>query len=183
MKTLTIGAAIASMLAFTGAVQASLVSLGDGTVMDTASNLIWLQDWNVNGAQDRATQDAWAQNLAFAGSSDWVLPSMLDFVTLFAGVGDLTNPSLPFIHVQGIYWSSIEVVPGGLAESFGPARGLLGLSFESFAIAAVAVHPGAAPNSIPEPRTLALVALVALGAATVARRRRPTWSQGAAKPR
>ena len=38
-----------AMVALTGAAQAALVSLGDGTVKDTNTNLIWLQDWTVNG--------------------------------------------------------------------------------------------------------------------------------------
>ena len=49
MKTLKTIAAAAAMVALTGTAQASLVSLGDGTVKDTNTNLIWLQNWNVNG--------------------------------------------------------------------------------------------------------------------------------------
>ena len=48
--------AAAALLALTGAAQAALVNLGDGTVKDTNTNLIWLQDWNVNGQQNWAAQ-------------------------------------------------------------------------------------------------------------------------------
>lgn len=171
LKSLKTWATCAGIAAIMGSAQASLVSLGDGTVKDTVTNLIWLQNWNVNGAQDWATQNAWAQNLVFAGSSDWVLPSTLDYVTLFADVGDLTNPALPFTQVQAnFYWTATEVVPGGLAESFGPARGLLGISFEAFLLRVVAVHPDVVTATVPAPPTLALV-MVALGAALVVRKR------------
>jgi hypothetical protein len=169
-KTMRIWTTLAGMLVVAGATQASLVNLGDGTVRDTVTNLIWLQDWNVNGAQEWATQDAWARNLAFAGSSDWVLPTNLDYVTLFAEFGDLTDPSLPFAGVQrDTYWSRTEVVPGGLAETFGPVRGLVGDTFESFRLYAVAVRPGDAVVAVPSPSTWTLV-LLALGAAVSARK-------------
>ena len=58
MKTVKTWAAVADMVALTGAAQASLVSLGDGTVKDTTTNLIWLQNWNVNGPQNWVAQKA-----------------------------------------------------------------------------------------------------------------------------
>lgn len=60
--------AAAAMVALAGTAQATLVNLGNGTVKDTATNLIWLRDWNVNGQQNWSTQKAWADNLSFAGS-------------------------------------------------------------------------------------------------------------------
>ena len=92
MKTLKTWAAAAALLALTGAAQAALVSLGDGTVKDTNTNLIWLQDWNVNGRQNWATQNAWAETGldGFAGSNDWHLPSLQQYTDLFGEYGDLT---------------------------------------------------------------------------------------------
>lgn len=57
--------------------------------------------------------------------------------------------------------------------SFGADNGYQGLSDKDFAWDAVAVHPGDV-TAVSEPQTLAL-ALLALGATVVARRRRPTW--------
>ena len=57
-------------------VQATLIGLANGWVTDDATNLIWLQDWDVNGSQKWSTQKAWAENLSFAGSDAWVLPSI-----------------------------------------------------------------------------------------------------------
>ena len=49
VKALKTWVAAAAIVALSGAAQAALVSLGDGTVKDTNTNLIWLQDWNLNG--------------------------------------------------------------------------------------------------------------------------------------
>jgi hypothetical protein len=97
-KLLPCAAAVA-LVTLSGTAQASLISQGNGTVLDTATNLIWLQDWNVNGQQDWATQEAWAEHLTFAGSSDWVLPSISDYDTLFSEVGNLNLVS-QFTNVQ-----------------------------------------------------------------------------------
>ena len=98
------------MLALAGASQAELVNVGDGTVKDTTANLIWLQDWNVNGLANWATQKAWAENLNFAGSSDWVLPGIGKYFALFSAYGDLGSPSQPFVDVKFkfFYWSGTE---------------------------------------------------------------------------
>lgn len=47
--------------------EAALVSLSNGTVKDTNTDLIWLQDWNVNDFGSWGTQKAWAEGLDFAG--------------------------------------------------------------------------------------------------------------------
>lgn len=70
MKNLKTCVAAAAMVALSGTAQAELVSLGDGTVKDTNTNLIWLQNWNVNGPKDWGTQKAWAEGLDFADSTD-----------------------------------------------------------------------------------------------------------------
>lgn len=66
MFTLKNWAAAAAMVAVAGTAQATLVNLGNGTVKDDVTNLIWLQNWNVNGMQTLATQKSWAENLDFA---------------------------------------------------------------------------------------------------------------------
>ena len=162
--------AAAAMVTLAGTAQATLVNLGNGTVKDTATNLIWLQNWNVNGQQDWSTQKAWADNLSFAGSDAWVLPSIGQYTTLFAEVGNQTLVP-QFTNVQpDFYWSGTEFSPG-FAWFFYPVIGGQSAANETSRFFAVAVRPGDVTASVPEPQTLAL-ALLALGATVVARRRR-----------
>lgn len=160
------------MVALTCTAQAALVSQGDGTVKDTNTNLIWLQDWNVNGEQNWVTQKAWAETTldGFAGSNDWVLPSISEYA-LFRAYGDLTSNLLPFVNVYARYWSGTESVPGIDAWAFSPGFGFQSSGSMDVPLYAVAVRPGDVTASVPEPQTLVLV-LLALGATVVARRRR-----------
>jgi len=172
MKLLKSLAAAAAMVALTGAAQAALVSLGDGTVRDTNTNLIWLEDWNLNGRANWATQNNWAETLSFANSNDWRLPEISEYLALFTAYLDLTQVTA-FTNVQPDgYWSGTEFTPGFNAWVFLPVfRGEF-VDFQFSQLFAVAVRPGNVAASVPEPQTLAL-ALLALGAMVVARRRRP----------
>ena len=176
MKFTKSWAAAAAMVALTGAAQAALVSQGNGTVLDANTNLIWLQDWEVNGRQNWATQKAWAETTldGFAGSNDWRLPGITEYANLFTAYGDLTSHTLPFVDVQlGRYWSGTEIAPGIGGWIFFPDIGFQSVDFENRRFFAVAVRPGDVTAPVPEPQTLAL-ALLALGATVVAQRRRPT---------
>lgn len=42
---------------------------------DTVLNITWLRNWNVNGAQDWATQVAWASGLTVGTFAGWRLPA------------------------------------------------------------------------------------------------------------
>ncbi len=77
-----------------------------------------------------------------------------------------------FSNVQSVdYWSGTEYAPDpNRAWNFRAFGGNQGLDFH-FPMFAVAVRPGDVTASVPEPNTLAL-ALLALGATAVARRRR-----------
>jgi hypothetical protein len=79
-----------------------------------------------------------------------------------------------FSNVQSdIYWSGTEYAPGpDVAWGFFTVVGFQGDFGKDVALYAVAVRPGDVAASVPEPQTLAL-ALLALGATVVARRRRP----------
>ena len=71
------------------------------------------------------------------------------------------------------YWSGTENAPRPLnAWNFGTFYGGQISAGKVNALYAVAVRPGDATAAVPEPQTLAL-ALLALGATVVARRRRP----------
>lgn len=180
MKILKFWAAAAAMLALTTASQATpmpLVDVGDGTVYDPNQHLIWLKDWNSNGSKDWATQKTWAEGLVFAGSSDWHLPSIDQYIDLSLDyVGALDTPSLFFFRdVQsGNYWSDTEQVPAisGLAWYFHTPNNQTNLASKGEELYAVAVRSGDVTVTVREPQTLVLV-LLALGATTVARRRRP----------
>ena len=79
-----------------------------------------------------------------------------------------------FRNVQsGGYWSGTEYAQNpNVAWGFGTLGGFQIGDDKSSALYAVAVRPGDAGSSVPEPQTLAL-ALLALGATVVVRKRRP----------
>lgn len=174
MKFTKSWAAAAAMVALTGTAQAALVSLGDGTVKDTNTNLIWLQDWNVIGLNIWNEQKNWADNLTFAGNSDWALPSIGEYAALVGAYGNLTQVA-EFTKLQSsFYWSGTESPSGpGYRWSFRPNDGGQVSATTDFRYYAVAVRPGDVATFVPEPSALAL-ALLALGATVVARRRRPS---------
>ena len=75
---------------------------------------------------------------------------------------------------SSVYWSGTEYAPNrDGAWLFGTGLGIQYRDLKSIALYAVAVRPGDVAAPVPEPQTLAL-ALLALGATVVARRRRPT---------
>lgn len=170
MKTLKTWAVAAVIATLTGAAQAALVSLGDGTVKDTNTNLIWLQDWNVNGEKNAGAQNAWAEGLNFAGSDAWDLPDISEYRALVTAYGDLRQLNV-FTNVQtGGYWSDTVFSPTNnywhsTADFILRNTGTQNLRF------AVAVRAADATAALPEPQSLAL-ALLALGAAVAVRRKR-----------
>ena len=170
LKQLWAVAAAGVLLAAPGA-QAALVSLGDGTVKDTNTNLIWLQNWNVTGLQDWNTQKAWAETTldGFAGSSDWRLPEISEYAALFTAYGNL-GAVANFTNVQFYGYSSGTDIAGG-SWVFNPVVGVQFGANHVTPLYAVAVRPGDVTSSVPEPQSLAL-ALLALGATAVARRKR-----------
>lgn len=53
---------------------AALVDNGDGTITDTDTNLMWLQNANANDIMNWSGANTWAASLDYAGYSDWRLP-------------------------------------------------------------------------------------------------------------
>jgi hypothetical protein len=169
MKTL---AASAVSLALCGAAQAALIPLGNGTVLDDATNLIWLEDWNLNGQKSRKDQMDWADALDFAGSQDWALPTRDQYLTLFSA----WPTQSAFTKVQsGYYWSRTPV--GFQDDYFAVDTVDLGPNnYPSSRLwSAVAVRAATAAVPVPEPQALALTA-VALAALGLVRRRALTAS-------
>lgn len=152
---------------------ASFVSQGDGTVLDTATNLLWLQDWSSTGRGDWNTQVSWAENLTFAGSSDWKLPTNSQYTDLSADsaatdlAGFIANTG--FTNGRGgYYWSSTAYSGYPLrAMTFAPPWYF---SFndqndpQSFAVA-VRQADVVAPVPLPAAAWLMLSGVGALGAA------------------
>jgi hypothetical protein len=99
------------------------VNNGNGTITDTRTGLIWLQDGNCGGTQTWAAAGTWANGLASSacGLSDgstagqWRLPTVKELQSLL----DYTqwNPALPAGHPftnvpNNWYWTSTDYAPG-----------------------------------------------------------------------
>ena len=127
-KFLTTAAVLAFSLS-TGA-QASLTSSGPLTVFDSGQNLTWTKDANlaktrsddVDGKMNWATAVDWADNLEYAGYTDWVLPTIDQLTTQFStNLGEASGSSITashndsynlFTNVQSyVYWSGSEYAP------------------------------------------------------------------------
>ncbi len=158
---------------------------------NTTLDVTILNDWNIGRGFWSATAAAGsAQALAAsAGAAQthftgWFLPTgdggsvagaLNQYLSIWSDVGSsLTGLKAQFDGVQpSAYWSGTEYAPDPSSAwyffaSFGGQNGV----GEVNALYAVAVRPGDVTASVPEPQTLALV-LMALGAAVVARKRRP----------
>ena len=166
MKTRSTWAVAAAALCLAGSAQAALVTLGDGSVLDTETRLVWLEDWGLRSFQSWATQTSWAENLTVAGSSDWHLPTIEQYATLYAGLerDGLTPPSRFADVLPSAYWSSTDdpLSPTG-AFWFFADTGLQVSASKDFGGYATAVR---IYSPIPEPSSFALTALGLLAAGT-----------------
>lgn len=179
MKLRKSAAAIVALGVVAGAAQASLVKLGDGTVEDTATNLIWLYDWDTIGSNRWTAQKAWAENLNFAGSDAWKLPELDQYQALWADAGGtIAGLEANFSAQHGYpgYWSNTDYTPAGAGRHwyFGfssVAAPFVGEAAEDIPFDAVAVRAADVTAAVPEPQSLALV-LLALGAGAAVRRSR-----------
>jgi hypothetical protein len=176
MKTLNTLVAAAALLGSMGASRAELIDLGDGTVRDTLSNLIWLQNWTVNGQKNWETQKAWAETAldGFAGSTDWRLPDINEARNL-VDTYDLNyfGNRTPFYILGGPIWSSTEYVDsraGAFAWFFYATGGSDLARQSSNAFWAVAVR-NADVSAVPEPKTYAMLILGISALVAMARRR------------
>ena len=164
-KFLTTAAVLAFSLS-TGA-QASLTSSGPLTVFDSAQSLTWTKDANLNGAMDWTTAVAWANNLDYAGYTDWVLPTSTQLTNQFStNLGQAQDSSIADSHnanynlfskVQSdMYWSGSEYAPyPDVAWTFNTGTGYQDGSNKGLQFYAWAVRPGdvaaSAPTAVPLP--------------------------------
>ena len=158
---------------------------------NTTLNVTILNDWNIGIGFWSATAAAGsAQALAeSAGDAQtdftgWFLPTgnggsvpgaLNQYRSIWNDVGSsLAGLQARFDGVQSnIYWSGTAYAPNpDRAWFFRTTDGLQSDFIKNGALYAAAVRPGDVAARVPEPQTLAL-ALLALGATVVARRRRP----------
>ena len=157
---------------------------------NTTLDVTILNDWNIGrgfwsataaaGSAQALAASAGAAQTAFTG---WLLPTgdrdsvagaLNQYLSIWSDVGSsLVDLQAQFDDVQAFfYWSGTEYAPVPVsAWLFSTTGGSQNLGVKSTALYAVAVRPGDVTASVPEPQTLAL-ALLALGATVVARRRR-----------
>ena len=99
------------------------VNNGNGTITDTRTGLIWLQNANCTGTQTWANAGTWAAELANGNCSltdgstagQWRLPTVKELQDLIDY--SRSNPALPaghpFTNVENnFYWTSTDYAPG-----------------------------------------------------------------------
>lgn len=157
---------------------------------NTTLDITILNDWNIGtgfwsstaaaGSAQALAESAGDAQTDFTG---WFLPTgdggsvagaLNQYRSIWSDVGSsLVGLQAQFDGVQSFgYWSGTEYAPfPGTAWNFYTGDGGQGPGSKLNTLYAVAVRPGDVTASVPEPQTLAL-ALLALGATVVARRRR-----------
>jgi hypothetical protein len=156
---------------------------------NTTLDITILNDWDIGtgfwsataaaGSAQALAESAGAAQTDFTG---WFLPTgdgdavagaLNQYLSIWNDVGgSLAGLQAQFDGVQSFYWSGTEYAQDtSRAWDFLTLDGFQGLFDKPSAQYAVAVRPGDVAASVPEPQTLAL-ALLALGATVVARRRR-----------
>ena len=133
--------------------QASLTSSGPLTVFDSGQNLTWTKDANLNGQMDWITAVMWANNLDYAGYTDWVLPTITQLTNQFStNLGEAAGSSIAdshnanynlFTNVSYGYWSGSEYAPNpGSAWVFNTGTGYQLNGIKYGLLYAWAVRPG-----------------------------------------
>jgi hypothetical protein len=162
-------------MGFTGTSHASLTSSGTLTVYDSLQDITWTKDANLSGITSWDTAVAWANNLDYAGYTDWVLPTIDQLITQFStNLGEARDSSIAdshnanynlFTNVQSYhYWSGSEYAPypDSPAWLFDTRNGVAGLNFKGAQYYAWAVRPGDV-SAVPVPGAIWLFGSALLG--------------------
>jgi hypothetical protein len=99
LKKLALGAALGCL---SGMANASFIDMGDGTIRDTSTNLLWLKDWALSGTGNWVQQNEWASQ-DFASSTGWRLPTVAEYSGIYTPTILTTSP---WINVGETYWAS-----------------------------------------------------------------------------
>jgi len=152
-----------AFLLVAGAGHAELIDRGNGTIYDSTQDITWLKDWNLNGAKTFSEQLSWAENLTFAGGSDWTLPTISQYLNISPDAVHGKKLGSPFTNVVlSEYFSTTEVAPGSINVWTFSTNGVFAVKYlKGQRLYAVAIHPGDLAAAVPEPSTYAL-ALVGL---------------------
>ncbi|MEI6336129.1 MAG: DUF1566 domain-containing protein [Methylococcaceae bacterium] len=160
MKTKFLTTVAVLALSLSAGAQASLTSSGPLTVYDSVQNLTWTKNANLNGTMNWSTAVAWANNLNYAGYTDWVLPTIDQLTTQFstnlgkaAGVPIISSHNGDynlFTNIQSYnysqsynYWSGSVFAPNSIfAWYFGTGLDGSYIDYKFRPLYAWAVRPG-----------------------------------------
>ena len=182
-------AIIVVLFAFAGDARALLIDRGTGLIYDTEQDITWLQDTNLAGSGMIWTDALdWADQLAFAGHTDWRLPTspataqgfinegemgFLYYTQLGNLAGDPDPNTGPFVNFPGtaVFWLDAEPLSPLSAWNFEFHRnvggGFQNASSRNIHWFAWAVHDGDIGTPIPEPSTALLIGLGLIGLAAM----------------
>ncbi len=139
---------------FAHAASAQLVDNKDGTITDDQTGLMWIQNADQVGAYPWTAANTQANDLTFAGHSDWRLPDISELESLYATLSATgTFVPAPFLNLEidgatDWYWAANQGEPvcwyGGVcADQYGHFRfdtGESGYSEASYLLNVLAVR-------------------------------------------
>ena len=137
---ISISACLIVFYGLTSSATAAFTNNGDGTITDTDTNLMWIQNAATYGGS-WTNANAWAESLVFAGYDNWRLPTALDQCS---GNGCSGSEMGHLFYIEGItahgtqdtffnvspslYWSNTKTTSGSYAIYFNFGNGVQNVS-------------------------------------------------------